>query len=171
MTELELQAQVADYLRLQYHNVLFHSDFGSGIKLTKGQAVKQKRLQGGRRAWPDMFISEPKCISVREGYDHEPEGAHFYGRLTPNIALYVCHGLYIELKKDGEKLYPGKRATRTFLAMDNKRYKTEHLQRQANMLVLLRQRGYAAYFAVGFDEAKKIIDEYLGGPAKEEVEF
>ena len=55
MTELELQAQVADYIRLQYPTVIFHSDFGSGIKLTMGQAIKQKRLNGGRRAWPDML--------------------------------------------------------------------------------------------------------------------
>ena len=60
MTELELQAQVADYIRLQYPSVIFHSDFGSGIKLTMGQAIKQKRLNGGRRAWPDMLLAEPR---------------------------------------------------------------------------------------------------------------
>ncbi len=57
MTESDLQSQVADYLRLQYPDVMFHSDFGSGIKLTPGQAAKQKRQNGGRRAWPDMFIA------------------------------------------------------------------------------------------------------------------
>ena len=39
------------------------------------------------------------------------------------------------------------------------------------MLERLRQRGYEAHFACGFDEAKKIIDEYLGDPKAEEVEF
>lgn len=34
---------------------------------------------------------------------------------------------------------------------------------QANCLHDLRQRGYCAEFAIGFDEAKIIIDEYLGG--------
>lgn len=58
-SEADLQVQIADYLRLQYPNVMFHSDFGSGIKLTMGQAIKQKRQNGGRRAWPDMFIAEP----------------------------------------------------------------------------------------------------------------
>lgn len=66
MTELELQAQVADYIRLQYPDVIFHSDFGSGIKLTMGQAIKQKRLNGGRRAWPDMFLAEPIYEEVEE---------------------------------------------------------------------------------------------------------
>lgn len=83
MKEEVIQQQVADYLKLQYPNVLFHSDFGSGIKLTMGQAVKQKRLNGGRRAWPDMFIAEPKW---------EMNSNHDY------------HGLFIELKKEGSRL-------------------------------------------------------------------
>lgn len=78
MTELELQAQVADYIRLQYPDVIFHSDFGSGIKLTMGQAIKQKRLNGGRRSWPDMFLAEPK------------------GKYS---------GLFIELKKEGVRIF------------------------------------------------------------------
>ena len=82
MTEAELQTQVADYLRLHYPNVLFHSDFGSGIKLTPGQAVKQKRQNGGRRAWPDMFIAESIL--------HEDGRGSF--------------GLFIELKRNGTRL-------------------------------------------------------------------
>ena len=78
MTELELQAQVADYIRLQYPTVIFHSDFGSGIKLTMGQAIKQKRLNGGRRAWPDMLLAEP-----RGDY----------------------HALFIELKREGTRIF------------------------------------------------------------------
>ena len=67
MTELELHAQVADYIRLQYPSVIFHSDFGSGIKLTMGQAIKQKRLNGGRRSWPDMFIAQPMAGVLKFG--------------------------------------------------------------------------------------------------------
>ncbi len=84
MTELELQAQVADYIRLQYPDVIFHSDFGSGIKLTMGQAIKQKRLNGGRRAWPDMFIAEVKAV---------------------DNARKVCFGLFVELKKEGTRIF------------------------------------------------------------------
>ena len=131
MTELELQAQVADYLRLQYPDVLFHSDFGSGIKLTKGQAVQQKRLQGGRRAWPDMFIAEP-AFDMNRNRDR--------------------HGLFIELKKAGTRIY----------RKDGRLVANEHICEQYDMLEQLRQRGYKAEFACGFDEAKKIIDEYLG---------
>lgn len=64
MKESDLQVAVADYIRLKYPNALFHSDFGSGIKMTKGQAIKQKRQNGGRRGWPDLFIAEPREIEV-----------------------------------------------------------------------------------------------------------
>ena len=137
MTELELQMQVADYLRLQYPGVLFHSDFGSGIKLTMGQAIKQKRLQGGRRSWPDMFIAQVRSL-----------GDRYY------------HGLFIELKKAGTRIFK----------KDGTLVSDAHICEQFDMLEQLRQRGYMAEFACGFDEAKKIIDEYLRR-GKEEVEF
>lgn len=124
MKESDLQIKVADYLRLRYPRVLFHSDYGSGIRLTKGQAVKQKRQNGGRRGWPDMCIAEP-------------------------VGKY--HGLYIELKKDG-----------TRLQKKNGEFASPHIKEQWEMLGALTLRGYKAEFAVGFDEAKKLIDDYLG---------
>ena len=132
MKESDLQVQVADYLRLSYPKVLFHSDFGSGIKLTQGQAMKQKRQNGGRRGWPDMFIAEPKN---------------------------GLHGLFIELKKAGTRL---KKKDGT--------WSSSHLEEQNEVLNKLQKKGYAAYFAVGFEEAKDIIDDYLGG-TNGEVEF
>jgi hypothetical protein len=85
MTELELQAQVADYIRLKYPSVIFHSDFGSGIKLTMGQAIRQKRLNGGRRSWPDMFIAETVISKIR----HDDGSYNAYS------------GLFVELKREG----------------------------------------------------------------------
>lgn len=125
MKEADLQVAVADYIRLKYPNALFHSDFGSGIKMTKGQAIKQKRQNGGRRGWPDMFIAEP-----------------YYGG----------YGLFIELKKEG-----------TRIRKKDGSPASEHIAEQARVLTQLDERGYFAKFAVGFDEAKKIIDWYLGG--------
>lgn len=126
MTELELQAQVADYIRLQYPSVIFHSDFGSGIKLTMGQAIKQKRLNGGRRAWPDMLLAEP-----RGDY----------------------HALFIELKREGTRIYK----------KDGTLVSDEHIREQYDMLHDLRARGYAAEFGIGFEGAKKLIDDYMKG--------
>ena len=125
MTEADLQVQVADYLRLQYPDVMFHSDFGSGIKLTMGQAIKQKRQNGGRRAWPDMVLAEPR-------------GEY--------------HGAYIELKKAGTRIYK----------KDGTLVADQHIREQFDVLEQLRKRGYMAEFACGFDEAKRIIDGYLG---------
>lgn len=134
MTELELQAQVADYLRLQYPSVLFHSDFGSGIKLTMGQAIKQKRLQGGRRSWPDMMVAETVLKRREDG-------------------TYTAYsGLFVELKKEGTRIFK----------KDGTLVSDAHIREQFDMLEQLRRRGYMAEFACGFDEAKKIIDEYLG---------
>lgn len=132
MTESQLQEQVAHYIRLQYPDVLFHSDFGSGIKLTMGQAAKQKRQNGGRRAWPDMFIAEPRDFD--------------YGK----ISWRKVSGLFIELKKD-----------KTRLNKKNGEWATPHIAEQAEVLKMLRKRGYVAEFAVGFDDAKEKIDNYL----------
>lgn len=135
MKESTLQCHVADYLRLQYPHILFHSDYGAGIKLTPGQAIKQKRQNGGRRAWPDMFIAEPRTVIV--GKDK-----------------YHYAGLFIELKRDGTRI----------LKKDGTLVTDAHIREQYDLLVELEQRGYKASFAVGFDQAKQIIDEYLGKP-------
>ena len=124
MKESDLQIMVADYIRMQYPDAIFHSDYGSGIRLTKGQAIRQKRQNGGLRGYPDMFIAEPKN--------------KFYG-------------LFIELKKEG-----------TRLKKKNGEWASEHIAEQNEMLERLVFRGYAADFAVGFEEAKTLIDNYLG---------
>lgn len=134
MSESELQMWVADYIRTQHPYVIFHSDFGSGVKLTPGQAVKQKRQNGGRRAWPDMFIAEPMPRCIDGSWNHE------------------YNGLFIELKKEG-----------TRLKKKNGEWANDHIAEQAKMLDELKQRGYGAIFAVGFDEAKEAIDKYLEG--------
>lgn len=143
MTEGDLQVRVADYLKSNYPDVLFHSDFGSGVKLTIGQAAKQKRQNGGRRAWPDMFIAA--------------------AILDLAYSLHTYYGLFIELKREGETLHPGPRAKNRFRSIDGKEYKTEHLKEQADVLYKLRQSGYCAEFAIGFKEATDLIDDYLGG--------
>lgn len=142
MKESTLQCHVADYLRLQYPKVLFHSDFGSGIKLTPGQSRIQYRQNGGRRGWPDMFIAEPRTVS-RMG------------------DKYSYAGLFIELKREGTRI----------LKKDGVSYATTHLKDQAEVLAALNRAGYLAMFAIGFDQAKQIIDEYLGAPKKKEIEF
>ena len=162
MKESELQIMVADYLRTRYPKVLFHSDFGSGIKMPKGQAIKQKRQNGGRRGWPDMFIAEPRTDVGKEvNGKYELTRSHFGTKDNPievfnqpdNELYHIYNGLYLELKAEGNS--PFKK--------DGTLKKDQHLEEQNEVLNHLREKGYAAYFAVGFEEAQKLIDDYLGG--------
>ncbi len=57
-------------------------------------------------------------------------------------------GLFIELKAEPYTTSTGK-------------YKTPHISEQAETIQKLLDKGYFATFAVGFDEAKRIIDNYL----------
>ena len=77
MTEREVQIRLAEMLAVKYPTIIFHSDYGSGLKMTKGQAVVQKRMNGGKRAFPDLQICEP-----RRGK----------------------HGMFLEIKKDGVRI-------------------------------------------------------------------
>lgn len=142
MSEAELQAEVALYIRMQYPDVLFHSDFGSGIKLKPWQAKTQKIQNGGRRAWPDMFIAEPRDID------------------SGQISWRHLSGLFIELKKDGIRL-----------KKKNGEWASDHIAEQAEVLEKLRKKGYIAEFAVGFDEAINLIDNYLGGKSERDTPY
>jgi hypothetical protein len=122
--EYELQRQISWYLHVQYYDVLFLSDTIANLKLTKMQAIRNKRIQKEGFKTPDLLILEP-----RNGYS----------------------GLFIELKiatpfkKDGQI----KASTK------------DHLKGQLESIEKLNQKGYKACFAVGFEETKKIIDDYL----------
>lgn len=75
------------------------------------------------------------------------------GRAFPDLAIYeprhgFC-GLFLELKAVSIYKRNGELVSKP------------HIQEQQEMLKLLRSKGYQAQFAVGFDEAKRLIDEYL----------
>jgi hypothetical protein len=121
MSEKSEHLAVCNYIRYQYPDVLFNTDL-SGIKMSMGQAMQIKPLRSGK-GYPDIMIFEPRA-----------------GK----------HGLFIELKRTGEKIF-------------NKsgQYKTEHLEEQAEMIKKLNERGYYATFCIGADEAISIINWYL----------
>jgi hypothetical protein len=139
--EETLQKQICSYLRLQYPNIIFRSDYASGIKLTMNQAVQHKRLQSSR-AWPDLFIYEPM---KRAGKQYA--------------------GLALELKKDGTSVIL-KVGTHKGQLSSN-----PHIQEQALMLKELTRKGYYADFAVGYDAAVGIIDWYLNNTPPENAEL
>jgi len=118
----EICKALSVYIKLQYPKIIYHFDY-AGLGLSKAQAGKMKEIQG-ERGYPDIFISEPR----------------------------LCyHGLYIELKKEGEKLYKKDEITPV----------SDHVKEQIEMIIQLNNRGYKADFAIGFDDAKKKIDKYL----------
>lgn len=123
MSEKIEHKQFVAYIRAQYPNVIFRTDFSAGIKLSIGQAVAHKALQSCKK-FPDITIYH---------------GNNKY------------HGLLIELKKTGEKLFK----------KDGVTFKTEHLEQQNNVHKELLKSNYYATFAIGFDEAKNIIDNYF----------
>lgn len=75
-TEAQIHTALCDYVKMKYPDVIFRTDFSSGVKMTPGQAVRHKRLQSGR-AFVDLFFYEP-----RAGYS----------------------GLALEVKKDGVRV-------------------------------------------------------------------
>lgn len=157
--ESSLQMQVAEYLCRQYPDVMFHSDFGSGVKLSKIQAVVQLRQNGYRRGWPDLFIAEPVWMRMKGDPEHgfeivERRLASAFSKTVDmrGYSLATYNGLFIELKKEG-----------TRLKKKNGEWASEHIAEQAEILRKLADRGYEAQFAVGFDEAIELIDKYLGG--------
>lgn len=125
MSEHKLYELIAQYLLIEYPDVIYRFDLASDLKLTPGQAKKHKKLHP-TRGYPDLWIAEPK------------------GKY---------HGLYIEIKKEGES--PFKK--------DGTLKKDQHLYEQQTMLERLEFRGYKAVFGVGPEEIIGIIDEYLGG--------
>ena len=132
VSEHQLYEQIARYMQLQYPQVVYRFDLAADLKLTPGQAVKHQRLHPFR-GYPDFFIAEPVPRCIDGSWNNE------------------YHGLYIELKKEG-----------TRLKKKDGKWASDHIAEQAEMLDILDFRGYKAVFCVGFEEAKKVIDEYLG---------
>lgn len=148
--ETSIQIRVARYIRSHYPDVLFHSDTGSGIKLTAAQGYINKALQGGVRGYPDMIICKP---STRFDW-HTTKFYH----PDENKNTATKHGLFIELKKE-----------KTRLKKKDGSWASDHIEEQADILRKLRAEGYAAEFAVGYAEAIFLIDEYFNNNKREEV--
>lgn len=141
-SEDNLHSQVAEYIRRQYPNVLFRTDFAAGIKMTQGMANKHKSLQACR-AWPDLFIAAPMYRDNKQDF----------------------YGLFIELKKDGTKLKREVDAKKILKGETELRvagdWWDQHIEEQAAVLQMLGMNGYCVTFAIGFEDTKKVIDRYL----------
>lgn len=74
----------------------------------------------------------------------------------PDIMIFEprqsYYGLFLEVKKEGTTIFKKNGDIRS----------DKHLKEQEEIIFQLQQKGYFAQFVVGFDEAKAIIDYYLG---------
>lgn len=138
--EFLMQKQICRYIEIQYPNVLFISDTGSGAKLTQAQAMRNKSIQKKDYKNPDVQIIH---------------------------ANKEWHGLFLELKKETPYKKTGglkKKLVTIYKTIAKKRVAVgsyDHLQLQDDSLKKLRDRGYMACFCWSFEMAKEIIDNYL----------
>ena len=77
--ETKLSYLIAEYLELQYPDIIFRFDIASNLKMTIGQAKLIKDKFKHKRGFPDLTIFQPST----DGF----------------------HGLFLELKKDRNSLY------------------------------------------------------------------
>lgn len=132
--EEKVQLRVCEYLKKKYPHVIFTCDLASGMNLGKKIGGMNTRLRSSR-GLPDLFIAHPflRAKSLGDG------------------EYKSYHGLFIELKKEGTKIFTQKGG----LVSD------KHIQEQWEILERLKALGYHAVFACGYNEAVKVIDEYL----------
>lgn len=122
MSEYLVHKAVANYIKMQYPNVVFTSD-ASGIRLSIGNAKKMLALKSNHKI-PDLIIMQPN-----NDYN----------------------GLIIEIKANDKSPY----------LKNGKLSKNAHVISQNKTLQILNASGYKAVFGVGFDDCKKIIEEYF----------
>ena len=98
-----LHLKVCDYLRKNYPDVLFRTDFSSGMKMTPGQAAKHKKFQKSR-AWPDLFIAESNILASGLFLEIKAENVIVFkknGEIRRNKHLIEQYKMLKELRKKG----------------------------------------------------------------------
>lgn len=144
--EENLHLKICDFLRKNYPDVIFRTDFSSGMKMTVGQAAKHKKFQSSR-AYPDLFIAKT--------------GRKKAAKINNNCIWRTLNGMFLELKAEGVKIYK----------KNGEIVANKHYHEQAEMLKRLRAENYYAEFAIGYEDAISQITNYLGEPKRKEIEF
>lgn len=144
--ELTIQRQACRFLDLQYPQLIYRSDFASGLKLTPYQAKLHKSLQSSR-GFPDIFIYEPREVTMKDG------SKRFFS------------GCAVELKKPGTTIVLKVGPNKGHLTSD------PHIREQYALLKRLADKGYYTNFAVGIEEFITIVNWYMGAPQNTELAF
>jgi hypothetical protein len=122
--------------------------------MTKEETIHQQLCAYIRAQYPTViFTSEPSGLRLPIGQATKLKKLRSGSKL-PDLWILERRanygGLFIELKTNYDSLYK-----------KNGEYKTPHVKEQAEVIERLKQKGYAATFAVGFDGARMEVDMYL----------
>jgi len=118
----------ARFLKYQFPKCLFNTDL-AGVPMYGVMAKKASQYRSGN-GFPDIMIFEPRL-----GYG----------------------GLFIELKKDNERLVLVKDGQ----VRNRGEWKNDHVATQAKRIQEFNDRDYLATFAIGYDHAQAIASIYL----------
>lgn len=153
--EEKMQVNVCKFIKDNYPDVIFTCDLASGMNLGKHIGGMNKRMRSSR-ALPDLSI------------DHKREYiSDKLDMMGNDIIIKTFNGLRLELKKYGTRRKDGTIPPAWRKELVNGMWmKYDHHAEQEAILARLRKQGFMAEFACGYDEAIKIIIEYLGPPVK-----
>lgn len=120
--------------------------------MTKEETIHQQLCAYIRAQYPTViFTSEPSGLRLPIGQATKLKKLRSGSKL-PDLWILERRanygGLFIELKAEP-------------IHKKNGEYKTPHVKEQAEVIERLKQKGYAATFAVGFDGARMEVDMYL----------
>lgn len=112
-----------------------------------------------------IFFSEPSGLRVSIGQAVQLKKMRSFGKLPDMFVAFPngkYHGLFMELKVEDT----------TIFKKNGEIVASEHIRQQFDTLTRLYNLGYAAVFAVGFEDAKSKIDRYFSlepfAPTKDE---
>jgi len=59
--ESVLRDRISNYLQINHPMIPYRFDLAADLKLTAGQAIKHKKINGRWRGFPDLFIATTRC--------------------------------------------------------------------------------------------------------------
>ena len=106
--------------------------------------------------YPDViYLSDPSGLKVSIGVAIELKKKRCKKYKIPDLIILKpmngLHGLVLEIKVSVDDVFTKKMEIRT----------NEHIQEQHKTIRELVRLGYAAYFGIGFEGCKRLIDNYL----------
>lgn len=137
--------------------VHFRSDTGSGAFNSQHEKDTHNKQQSSDKQ-PDIVV-----FAARRGY---------YG-----LAIELkATDTELRMKRDGRKLQVRKDKKGRVLEQDYKirkkgDWKNLHIERQHKVIVDYRAEGYCAVFAIGLEQAKKLVSWYFDIPYVEPIEL